>query len=73
VHAKDGDPPPTALPDKLGTERPLGQGSVGIPRFVAALKRARYTGTVNVEREIDDQPRRLEEIRAAVRMLYNLI
>jgi sugar phosphate isomerase/epimerase len=73
VHAKDGDPPPTAFPDKLGTERPLGQGSVGIPRFVAALKRARYTGTVNVEREIDDQPRRLEEIRAAVRMLYNLI
>lgn len=73
VHAKDGDPPPAAFPDKLGTERPLGEGSVEIPRFIAALKRAGYAGTVNVEREIEDQRRRMEEIRDAVRMLHNLL
>jgi sugar phosphate isomerase/epimerase len=73
VHAKDGDPPPPAFPDRLGTERPLGQGSVGIPSFVDALKRARYTGTVNVEREIEDQRRRIEDIRSAVSLLHNLI
>jgi L-ribulose-5-phosphate 3-epimerase len=73
VHAKDGDPPPAAFPDKLGTERPLGQGSVGIPGFIDALKRAGYAGTVNVEREIEDQHRRMEEIRDAVRMLHNLL
>jgi sugar phosphate isomerase/epimerase len=73
VHAKDGDPPPAAFPDKLGTERPLGEGSVGIPAFVAALKRAGYTGTVHVEREIEDQSRRIQDIRVAVRLLHNLI
>ena len=73
VHAKDGDPPPAAFPDKLGTERPLGQGSVGIPRFIAALKRAGYTGTVNVEHEIEDRRLRIEEIRSAVQLLHDLI
>jgi L-ribulose-5-phosphate 3-epimerase len=72
VHAKDGDPPPS-FPGKLGTERALGEGSVGIPRFIAALKRAGYTGTVNVEREKSDQRRRMEDIRNAVRMLHDLI
>jgi sugar phosphate isomerase/epimerase len=73
VHAKDGDPPPAAFPDALGTERPLGEGSVGIANFIAALKRARYSGTVNVERESADQRRRMEDIRNAVQLLRNLI
>jgi L-ribulose-5-phosphate 3-epimerase len=72
VHAKDGDPPPVAFPGKLGTERQLGEGSVGIPRFIAALKKARYAGTVNVERE-SSNPRRMEDIRNAVRLLHDLI
>src|SRR5258708_23935800 len=38
VHAKDGDWPPDGQPGALGTERPLGQGSVDIPRFVKTLK-----------------------------------
>ena len=63
VHAKDGDPPPAAFPGKLGTERPLGEGSVGIPRFIAALKGAGYRGTVNIERESSDPRRRMEDIR----------
>lgn len=73
VHAKDGDPPPTAFPDRLGTERPLGQGSVGIPRFIAALKRGGFQGTLNVEREIEDSRRRMADIREAVDMLRALI
>ena len=36
VHVKDGDWPPRE--QALGRERPLGQGSVGIPRFVEQLK-----------------------------------
>jgi sugar phosphate isomerase/epimerase len=73
VHAKDGDPPPAAFPDRLGTERPLGDGSVDIPRFIATLRRCGYTGTVNVEREIDDPRRRMDDIRRAVQLLRKLI
>ncbi len=73
VHAKDGDPPPFAFPGQLGIERPLGQGSVDIPRFIGALKRSGYNGTVNVEREIEDQHQRLKDIRAAVEWLRTLI
>jgi len=72
VHAKDGDGPPAGHPGALGTERPLGQGAVGIPRFVDALKRAGYKGSINVEREIEDQTQRLADIGMAVRLLRKL-
>ena len=72
VHAKDGDPPPADKPGALGKERPLGQGSVGIPRFVEALKRAGYKGSIHVEREIEDQAQRLKDIGMAVRLLRDL-
>jgi sugar phosphate isomerase/epimerase len=72
VHAKDGDGPPADKPGALGKERPLGQGSVGIPRFVEALKRAGYQGSINVEREIEDQEQRLADIGMAVRLLKSL-
>jgi len=71
VHAKDGDWP--TAPGQLGTERPLGSGSVNIPRFVEALKRHGFQGTVNVEHEIPDRARRLAEIRDAVSLLATLI
>ena len=71
VHAKDGDGP-TAY-GALGRERPLGQGSVGIPRFIAALKEAGYAGSVNVEREIEDQAQRLADIGMGVRLLKDLL
>lgn len=51
VHAKDGDWPPKDQPGALGTEKPLGEGSVGIERFVKKLKEIGYTGTLNIERE----------------------
>lgn len=73
VHAKDGDPPPGAFPDRLGTEQPLGEGSVGIANFVAALKECGYDGTVNIEREIGDQRRRMADIRGAVELLRKLV
>lgn len=72
VHAKDGDWPPAGKPGALGTERPLGQGAVGIPRFVEVLKRAGYKGSVNVEREIEDQAQRLADIGMGVRLLRSL-
>lgn len=72
VHAKDGDWPPAGKPAALGTERPLGQGAVGIPRFVDALKRAGFSGSINVEREIEDQKQRLADIGMAVRLLKEL-
>jgi sugar phosphate isomerase/epimerase len=72
VHAKDGDWPPKDKPGALGTERPLGQGAVGMQRFVEALKKAKYQGTVNVEREIEDQKQRLADIGMGVRLLKSL-
>jgi sugar phosphate isomerase/epimerase len=73
VHAKDGDWPPRAVAGALGTERPLGEGSVGIEKFVDTLKRLGYRGTINVEREIEDRRQRLEDIRNGVRLLTRLI
>jgi sugar phosphate isomerase/epimerase len=70
VHAKDGDGP--AKSGALGHERPLGRGAVGIPRFVEALKRGGYQGSINVEREIEDQAQRLADIGMGVRLLRSL-
>jgi sugar phosphate isomerase/epimerase len=73
VHAKDGDWPPKDRPGSLGTERPLGEGSVGIERFVDVMRRCGYRGTVNIEREIADQTQRLADIGAAVELLRRLM
>ncbi len=73
VHCKDGDWPPKDVPGALGTEKPLGQGSVGIPRFIAKLKEIGYRGTLNIEREVPDQAQRLADIRAAVELLRSLV
>lgn len=57
VHGKDGEYPTT--PYRLGVEKPLGQGSVDYPRFIAALKEAGYDGAITIEREISGE----EQIR----------
>lgn len=72
VHAKDGDWPPKDVPGALGTERPLGQGSVGMPRFVAKLKEIGYKGTMNIEREIEDLEQRYADMKMAVGLLESL-
>ena len=73
VHAKDGDWPPKDVPGALGSERPLGQGSVGMARFVQALRDVGYQGTLNVERETHDQAARLRDIAAGVQLLKTLV
>ena len=72
LHCKDGDWPPKDVPGALGAERPLGQGSVGIERFIAKLKEIGYRGTLNIEREVENQQERLRDIRMAVGLLERL-
>jgi sugar phosphate isomerase/epimerase len=72
VHCKDGDWPPQGVPGALGTERPLGQGSVGMERFVGALREIGFCGPLNVEREAENQQERLRDIRNAVLLLNRL-
>lgn len=51
VHVKDGNWPPDN-PDALGTEMPLGEGQVGMDKFVAKLKEIGYKGPLTIEREV---------------------
>jgi sugar phosphate isomerase/epimerase len=71
VHCKDGDWPPQGVPGALGTEQPLGKGSVGIPRFVAKLKEIGYTGALTIEREVHGEQQRLD-ILSAIELLRSL-
>ncbi|MCC6444762.1 MAG: sugar phosphate isomerase/epimerase, partial [Armatimonadetes bacterium] len=50
VHCKDGKMP--TQEGQLGHEYPLGEGDVGIPRFLAKLKELGYQGPLTIEREI---------------------
>jgi sugar phosphate isomerase/epimerase len=72
VHGKDGDWPPKDNKDALGTERPLGQGAVGMERFVAKLKQIGYKGTIHVEREIEDLEQRYVDMEMGMRLLEGL-
>lgn len=72
VHAKDGDWPPKGVPGALGTERPLGQGSVGMERFVAKLKEIGYKSPMNVEREGVPHDQKLKDMKMGVGLLERL-
>jgi len=72
VHCKDGDWPPAGVPGALGSERPLGQGSVGIPNFIRTLKEIGFQGSLNVERETENQDARLADIAAGLQLLRTL-
>jgi L-ribulose-5-phosphate 3-epimerase len=72
VHCKDGDWPAKDAPGSLSVERPLGEGSVGIPRFVEELNTAGFRGSLNVEREVENREERYRDIRAAVKLLVSL-
>lgn len=72
VHCKDGDWPPRDVPGALGRERPLGEGAVGIERFVEKLKQIGYRAPLNIEHEIADRAERLRDIRNAVSLLGRL-
>ncbi len=82
VHVKDGNWPPRDKPGSLGTEMPLGEGSVGIERFVAKLKQIDYRGPLTIEREVsleqamDDRHKEglshLSDITNAINLLERL-
>jgi len=74
VHCKDGDWPPKGVPGALGTERPLGQGAVGMERFIAKLKEIGYRNPLNIEREgVPDHQQKLADIKMGVGLLQNLL
>jgi len=52
VHCKDGTYPEG--PGQLGTEVPLGEGKVGVDRYLDALKEIGYEGPLIIEREAGD-------------------
>ena len=61
------------IPGALGTERPLGQGSVGMERFVATLREIGFTGSLNIEREVESQEQRIADMRMGAELLGKLI
>lgn len=70
VHAKDGDYPTD--PRHLGPEKPLGEGRVDFPRFVAKAKAMGYRGSLTIEREISGE-RQIADIRRAIELLTPLL
>jgi sugar phosphate isomerase/epimerase len=69
VHCKDGAWPTEE--GKHGTERPLGQGDVGLDRYVAKLKEICYQGPLVIEREITGEAQR-KDILGAIGLLEGL-
>jgi sugar phosphate isomerase/epimerase len=72
VHCKDGDWRPKDVPGALGSERALGQGAVGIERFVNTLREVGFRGTLNIEREGAAPGEWLKDVSEAVRLLTGL-
>jgi sugar phosphate isomerase/epimerase len=72
VHCKDGDWPAKGVPGALGEECRLGDGAVGIERFLAELRRIGYRGPLAIEREASDPARRLRDIESALQLLQSL-
>jgi sugar phosphate isomerase/epimerase len=73
VHAKDGDWPDPAKPGSLGTERPLGRGSVDLPRFIRTIRDAGYTGTLNIESGVHGEEQKWAYLRRAVEYLNGIV
>lgn len=69
VHVKDGDWPTGE--GQLGTEKPLGEGKVNIPAYIATLKKIGYTGPLTIEREITG-PEQLADMKKAIAWLGKL-
>ncbi len=72
VHGKDGDWPEAAKPGSLGTERLLGEGSVNIGKFMAALREEGYVGPVCVESGVHGETQRWVTLSRAVSLLNSL-
>ena len=57
--------------EALGVEVPLGEGDVGISRFVAKLKEIGYTDALTIEREVSP-PEQVEDMKAGKALLEQL-
>jgi len=69
VHCKDGKWPKKE--GELGTEYPLGQGDVGIDKFIATLEKIGYEGPLTIEREITGEEQK-KDIIEAIELLNKL-
>lgn len=69
VHCKDGKWP--EKPGEWGCETPLGEGDVGMERYVEALRGIGYAGPLTIEREIVGDEQR-EDIQRAIALLNRL-
>ena len=70
AHGKDGDWPET--PGSFGRERVLGEGAVGMERFVAKLREIGFSGPIAVEREGSEGRERLKEMEQGVTLLRRI-
>jgi len=72
VHCKDGTW--AARPGhEWGAEVPLGEGAVGMEKYLRTLQKIGYLGPLTIEREIPQEPERQKtEIGRAVRLLEGL-
>ncbi|MGD9723412.1 MAG: sugar phosphate isomerase/epimerase family protein [Pirellulales bacterium] len=72
VHCKDGKW--AARPgQEWGTEVPLGEGDVGLERYLRTLEKIGYRGPLTIEREIPQEPERQKaEIGRALALLREL-
>ena len=69
VHCKDGTWPATA--GAWGQETPLGDGDVGMQRYVRTLREVGYAGPLVIEREIVGEEQRAD-IRQAIDLLNSI-
>ncbi|MDE2506114.1 MAG: sugar phosphate isomerase/epimerase, partial [Planctomycetota bacterium] len=71
VHVKDARRP--TVPGHWGEEVPLGEGEVGIARFVRALRAIGYDGALVIEREVGDQAGRMRDVAHGLRVLKDCL
>jgi sugar phosphate isomerase/epimerase len=69
VHCKDGNWPDPDRPGALGEECRLGDGAVGVERFLAALRGIGYCGPLAIEREASDAEQRMRDVEHAIGLL----
>jgi len=72
IHGKDGNWPDPAKPGALGTEQPLGSGSVDIAKFVHTVLQSGFGGTINVESGVHGDEPHAVTLKNAVALLKRL-
>lgn len=70
MHVKDGVPP--TEPNKLGKERPIGEGFVDFKRVFEELKKIDFNGPIVIEREIKGD-QQIEDLKKSIGFLNAII